>query len=119
VRAAAAGLVTRAGRWEKYGNCIVIDHGLGVETRYAHLSRMRVSPGDFVAANAFIGAVGDTGRTTGPHLHFEMRHDGVPIDPMRAFVDRPPPPPEPADLRQLLDSWRRRHELRRILRPQS
>ncbi len=125
VHAAAAGVVIRASRWRGYGNCIVIDHGMGIETRYGHLSKIRVREGDFVAANAFIGAVGSTGRATGPHLHFEVRQNDVPIDPRRAFVDLrtfmdlPPAPPEPSNTRELLDSWRRRHDIRKILKPSS
>jgi len=64
------------------GNLVRIDHGGGVETRYAHLSRVVVKDGERVRAGAVVGAVGDEGNSTGPHLHFEMLLDGVAIDPM-------------------------------------
>lgn len=81
VDAAAAGTVTHAGPAGTYGNLITIDHGGGVETRYAHLSATSVKAGDQVVAGQPIGAVGTTGYSTGPHLHFEVRRDGHAIDP--------------------------------------
>jgi murein DD-endopeptidase MepM/ murein hydrolase activator NlpD len=117
VRAAAPGVVKLARRWQGYGNCVVIDHGLGVETRYAHLSRFRVSEGDFVATNALIALSGATGRVTGPHLHFEVRQDGRPVDPERAFVGGVAPAPEPANLRELLRLWLTRAEFGESLKP--
>jgi len=110
IRAAAAGVVRIARRWDAYGRAIVIDHGQGVETRYGHLSRFRVSEGDFVAANALIGFSGATGRATGPHLHFEVRHEGRAVDPDRAFAEQSVPAPEPANLRELLQFWIRNAE---------
>lgn len=92
VRAAAPGVVVAARRWASYGNVVIIDHGLGVETRYAHLSKLIAREGDFVAAGTHIGEVGKTGRATGPHLHFEVREHGEPIDPEAAFVDFDAPP---------------------------
>jgi murein DD-endopeptidase MepM/ murein hydrolase activator NlpD len=83
VRATAAGAVTVAGRMGGYGNLVEIDHGFGIVTRYAHLSAVHVEVGDTVQAGALIGAVGSTGRSTGPHLHYETRIDGEPVDPMR------------------------------------
>lgn len=85
VRAAAPGKVIRAGTWGTYGRIVVIDHGLGVETRYAHLHRVHVKRGDFVAAGARIGRVGATGRVTGAHLHFEVRILDAAIDPKLCF----------------------------------
>jgi murein DD-endopeptidase MepM/ murein hydrolase activator NlpD len=81
VGAAAAGKVVRAGAAGTYGNLVVIRHADGLETRYAHLSRVDVKVGDEVPQGAQIGAVGTTGRSTGPHLHFEVREAGEAIDP--------------------------------------
>ncbi len=81
VVAALAGTVERASAAGTYGNLVVLRHADGSETRYAHLSAIGVQRGDHVAAGAPIGAVGSTGRSTGPHLHFEVRRDGRPIDP--------------------------------------
>ena len=83
VGAAGRGTVAFAG-WNSggYGNLIVIQHRLGYQTWYAHLSAFAVSQGAAVAGGTVIGRVGSTGRSTGPHLHFELRHDGVPINPV-------------------------------------
>jgi murein DD-endopeptidase MepM/ murein hydrolase activator NlpD len=81
VDAAAAGTVTHAGPAGTYGNLIVIKHANGVETRYAHLSSTSVKEGQQVQAGQPIGAVGTTGYSTGPHLHFEVRKDGQTVDP--------------------------------------
>lgn len=83
VGAAGRGVVRFAG-WNSggYGNLVVVGHRLGFETWYAHLSRIAVSPGQSVVGGSRIGSIGSTGRSTGPHLHFEVRHAGVPIDPM-------------------------------------
>jgi murein DD-endopeptidase MepM/ murein hydrolase activator NlpD len=81
VDAAAAGTVTHAGPAGTYGNLIVIKHANGVETRYAHLSATSVKEGEQVQAGQPIGAVGTTGYSTGPHLHFEVRKDGQTFDP--------------------------------------
>jgi murein DD-endopeptidase MepM/ murein hydrolase activator NlpD len=81
-----------ARRWSSYGNIVIIDHGMGVETRYAHLSKLIAREGDFVAAGTPIGEVGRTGRATGTHLHFEVREHDQPIDPEAAFVDADAPP---------------------------
>ena len=82
VRAGAAGCVVSAG-WDAggYGKLVVLSHGSGVTTWYAHLSRIRVGRGACVAAGARIGAVGSTGRSTGPHLHFEVRLRGAAVNP--------------------------------------
>jgi len=80
--AAAQGEVVHAGRRGAYGNMVEIDHGLGVTTRYAHLHSVDVTEGDTVEAGDPIGILGNTGRSTGPHLHYEVRLDGRPIDPM-------------------------------------
>ncbi len=82
-RAVAAGTVTAAEWNGSYGNMVDIDHGNGVVTRYGHLDSIAVRVGDNIAAGAKIGRVGSTGRSTGPHLHYEIRLDGEPVDPMR------------------------------------
>jgi murein DD-endopeptidase MepM/ murein hydrolase activator NlpD len=83
VRATAGGKVVEAGWMGGYGNMVEIDHGNGLTSRYAHLSSIMVSAGDHVAKGATVGRVGSTGRSTGPHLHYETRIDGDPADPMR------------------------------------
>jgi murein DD-endopeptidase MepM/ murein hydrolase activator NlpD len=82
VGAAGRGTVTFAG-WNSggYGNLMIVRHRLGYETWYAHLSGFSVSTGASVAGGVRIASVGSTGRSTGPHLHFEVRHNGVPINP--------------------------------------
>ncbi len=83
VKATAAGVVTQAGPNGGYGNMVEIDHGGGLATRYAHLSAISVTPGQRVAPGGVIGRVGSTGRSTGPHLHYEVRMDGEAVDPAR------------------------------------
>jgi murein DD-endopeptidase MepM/ murein hydrolase activator NlpD len=82
VRAGASGCVTFAGRNSGgYGKLVVLQHGLGMTSWYAHLSRIGVHRGACVAAGALIGRVGSTGESTGPHLHFELRLRGAAVDP--------------------------------------
>jgi murein DD-endopeptidase MepM/ murein hydrolase activator NlpD len=81
VGAAARGTVVHAGPAGSYGNLVTVRHDDGFESRYAHLSAVDVQIGDVVAAGQHIGKVGSTGHSTGPHLHFEIRQDGHPIDP--------------------------------------
>ncbi|WP_410176628.1 M23 family metallopeptidase [Sinorhizobium medicae] len=83
VRATAGGIVTAVGSAGGYGNMIEIDHGNGVSTRYAHLSTILVDVGEEVKADAVIAKSGSTGRSTGPHLHYEVRLNGRPVDPAR------------------------------------
>jgi murein DD-endopeptidase MepM/ murein hydrolase activator NlpD len=83
VRATASGKVVEASWVGGYGNMVEIDHGNGLTSRYAHLSSIAVGIGDAVAKGATIGRVGSTGRSTGPHLHYETRIDGEAADPMR------------------------------------
>lgn len=85
IRAAADGVVLRAGPRGGYGQAVEIDHGAGRSTLYAHASALDVKPGDRVAQGQTIGQVGQSGRATGPHLHFEVRQDGKPIDPTSAL----------------------------------
>lgn len=85
VRAAESGWVIRAGWNGGYGLEVEISHGEGVVTRYAHLSRIEVSPGQAVERGQVIGRVGSTGSATGPHLHFEVWVSGQAVDPMRFF----------------------------------
>ena len=81
VGSAAGGTVIHAGPAGTYGNLVTVRHENGYETRYAHLSAVTVKEGDVVQPGQQIGAVGTTGYSTGPHLHFEVRHDGKTIDP--------------------------------------
>jgi peptidoglycan hydrolase-like protein with peptidoglycan-binding domain len=93
VGAGGRGTVVAAG-WNSggYGNLVVIQHRLGYQTWYAHLSSVSVSTGQGVSGGTRIGAVGSTGHSTGPHLHFEVRHNGTPVDPagllLRTFAAR-------------------------------
>ena len=82
IRAAGAGLVVIAGDCGGYGNCVVIDHGTQLATVYGHQSALIAKVGDQVTVGQVIGLVGSTGLSTGPHLHFEVRLRGVPIDPV-------------------------------------
>ena len=82
IKAAAAGRVIVAAYDGGYGNLVVIDHGNGLATAYAHQSQIAVSVGQQVAQGQTIGYVGSTGFSTGPHLHFEVRVNGSPVDPM-------------------------------------
>ena len=82
VRASDSGTVTFAGRKSNYGNLVIINHGGGIETYYAHLNSISVSVGDKVEKGEKIGTVGTTGRTTGPHLHFEVRVNGAHKNPL-------------------------------------
>lgn len=86
VLAAGAGVVAFTGRRGGYGNVVDIDHGGGVITRYAHLRRILIKPRAAIAAGQPLGQVGATGRVTGPHLHFEVRLDGRPVDPTTALA---------------------------------
>jgi murein DD-endopeptidase MepM/ murein hydrolase activator NlpD len=83
VRATAPGRVSFAGTMGGYGNLVEIDNGNGLSTRYAHLSSIDVGVGETVTTGTVVGHIGDTGRATGPHLHYEVRIDGQPVDPER------------------------------------
>lgn len=81
IRAADSGTVIMAGWYGGYGNAVIIDHGKGITTLYGHTSQLFVSEGQTVQRGQAIAAVGSTGLSTGPHLHFEVRRDGTPVDP--------------------------------------
>ena len=83
LRASKAGVVTFAGNMSGYGKIIIIRHDNGYETRYAHLSVISTNVGEHVNKGDLIGKTGNSGRTTGAHLHFEIRHNGVPKNPMK------------------------------------
>ena len=83
VHATADGRVTRAGRDGGYGNMIEINHGHGLSTRYGHLSKIEVKVGQRVTIGQVIGLIGSTGRSTGPHLHYETRINGEPVNPQK------------------------------------
>jgi murein DD-endopeptidase MepM/ murein hydrolase activator NlpD len=86
VRATADGVVTFADRFSTYGRLVVIDHGNGFETYYAHLSRIDVLEGQEIRQGEFLGAVGATGRVTAPHLHYEVRIHKAPVNPYRYLM---------------------------------
>jgi murein DD-endopeptidase MepM/ murein hydrolase activator NlpD len=88
IHAASGGVVAVASYQSGYGKTIEIEHGNGLMTRYAHASTIEVKVGDLVEKGQLIGHVGSTGRSTGPHLHFEVRMAGHPLDP-RLFLDKP------------------------------
>ncbi|MDX8521381.1 M23 family metallopeptidase [Mesorhizobium dulcispinae] len=79
----AAGIVTKAGWNGGYGRMVEVDHGNGFATRYGHLSEIDVTVGQKLAAGDVIGKTGSSGRSTGPHLHYEVRHNGEAVDPLR------------------------------------
>lgn len=87
IAAASAGRVIAAGPDGGYGNLIVVDDGNGMTTRYGHCSQIFARVGEAVAAGQTIGAVGSTGHSTGPHLHFEVRVNDQPVDPSQ-FLSR-------------------------------
>jgi murein DD-endopeptidase MepM/ murein hydrolase activator NlpD len=85
VKATAYGKVISSGRNGGYGNMVEIDHSNGLATRYAHMSRLLVSEGDEVEPGTVVGLAGSTGRSTGPHLHYEVRKENIAVDPA-AFI---------------------------------
>ncbi len=90
IRAVAPGTVLEAGPNGGYGRMVEIDHGYGISTRYAHLSSIAVQEGQKIARGAVLGAVGSSGRSTGPHLHYEIRIDDDAADPQRFIRVRAP-----------------------------
>lgn len=89
--APANGIVSQAGYKGGYGYMVEIDHGNGLTTRYGHMSKVEVKEGDPIQRGQLLGYVGSTGRSTGPHLHYELRLDNKPINPRRFL---PPEKPE-------------------------
>lgn len=87
IRAAADGLVVVSGKsldgYSNYGKIVVVQHGDGMKTLYAHNNTNRVGPGECVKAGEVIGEVGSTGNATGAHLHFEIRRNNKPLDPLK------------------------------------
>ena len=83
---ADSGEIIFSGWWDGYGKAIVIDHGRGYTTVYGHMSRVYMQAGQSVAKGQMIGLVGSTGFSTGPHLHFEIRYNGKPIDPLSRLI---------------------------------
>jgi murein DD-endopeptidase MepM/ murein hydrolase activator NlpD len=83
VMAPADGIIIFSGQRAGYGNMIVIDHKFGMTTRYAHLQRINVQVGQHVSRNEIIGSVGVSGRSTGPHLHYEVWHFNQPVNPLK------------------------------------
>ncbi|HEY0484884.1 MAG TPA: M23 family metallopeptidase [Mycobacteriales bacterium] len=88
VRAAHAGTIITAGWYGGYGYAVIIDHGNGITTRYGHNSKLLVHVGEKVKAGQEISLVGSTGDSTGPHCHFEVRVDGVAVDPIPFMLAR-------------------------------
>ncbi|MCM0000667.1 MAG: M23 family metallopeptidase [Erythrobacter sp.] len=87
VYATADGIVSRADWYSSYGLYISLEHGASMQTRYAHLSRLAVASGDSVKKGDLIGYVGSTGRSTGPHLHYEVRVEGLAVNPIPYMVE--------------------------------
>ena len=85
--AAAAGTVAAAGFDPEDGNYVELDHGDGISTRYCCLLERSVTQGDTVEGGGAVGTVGATGAATGPHLHFELRQNGEPVDPQPSFLN--------------------------------
>jgi len=83
VVASAPGVVVKSGYESLYGNAVVVDHGAGYRSLYAHMSSCSVEEGAFVNRGEELGKVGSTGRSTGPHLHYEVRVNGLPVNPAR------------------------------------
>jgi len=82
IYATADGVAEHAGWSNGYGNLVKLSHGAGLETRYGHMSALSVNPGDHIAKGQIIGYMGSTGRSTGSHLHYEVRIDGAAVNPL-------------------------------------
>jgi murein DD-endopeptidase MepM/ murein hydrolase activator NlpD len=86
IHAPGAGVVEVAGRSNGNGNTVILNHGQGITTLYAHLSKIHVTEGQQVKKGQLIAAVGNTGKSTSPHLHYEVRVNGIPVDPRRNLI---------------------------------
>jgi murein DD-endopeptidase MepM/ murein hydrolase activator NlpD len=87
VKATADGIVIYSGWKSEFGKTVTLDHGYGYRTRYAHLARILVNNGQRVSRGEVLGALGNSGRSTGPHLHYEVKLNGLPVDPRRHLLD--------------------------------
>jgi murein DD-endopeptidase MepM/ murein hydrolase activator NlpD len=87
VYATADGTVTHAASAGNYGNLVIVEHGFGIQTRYGHLSAFKVTHGQAVKRGDLLGLVGSTGRTTGPHLHYEVRANGRILNPLQLLLN--------------------------------
>jgi murein DD-endopeptidase MepM/ murein hydrolase activator NlpD len=87
ITAPADGIVIYTGWRGGYGKTVVVDHGFGLQTHYAHLSDYRVQVGQRVRRGEVLALMGSTGKSTGPHLHYEVRSNGQPLDPIRFILD--------------------------------
>lgn len=87
IRSSADGVVVVAGRDSGYGNLLEVDHGYGLVTRYGHNSKLLVKVGDRIKRGQVVAQVGSTGRSTGPHLHYEVILNGVPVDPQNFILE--------------------------------
>jgi len=103
IRSIRGGEVTFSGERGGYGNIVIVDHGNGLSTRYAHCRDLNVKKGDRVYPGTILGTVGSTGQSTGPHLHLEARRDGKPVDPETLFgwKDSNSPQQEAVAIRQV------------------
>ncbi len=87
IQATGKGIVESAGEETGYGKCVVIDHGYGFKSRYAHMSSIKVKKGQVVSRGHLLGLVGSTGQSTGDHLHYEIEKDGERVDPIQYCYD--------------------------------
>jgi murein DD-endopeptidase MepM/ murein hydrolase activator NlpD len=87
IYAPSDGMVVFAGPEGGYGNVIVIDHGYGIKTRFGHLAQISVKSGERIKRGQHVGSIGNTGRSTGPHLHYEVRVNGIPQNPRKFILD--------------------------------
>jgi murein DD-endopeptidase MepM/ murein hydrolase activator NlpD len=85
IMSSGEGVVIKAGRSGGYGKCVKVDHGYGYVSIYAHMSKIKVKEGQKVKHGDLLGLVGSTGRSTGPHLHYEVTIDGKAVDPENFF----------------------------------
>lgn len=92
VHVTADGVITNAGWNSGYGKLVIVDHGNGIETYYAHLSQFLVVPGEEVERGQVIGLSGSTGHSTGPHIHYEVRLHGTPVNPYKYLAKSQPAP---------------------------